>query len=127
MLLPSQYLQFIYRSVEASLSNDNQSLQSQFDVYQEFQNDGNTLFRSNLEECISQMNSLIAAEGTTGEGENKSVFLNLPNGLTCHNRYWQGETYEDRFLFENGYLKKSYLNNDIDFLSWLEGALIPPE
>ncbi len=59
------------------------------------------------------MNSLIAAEGTTGEGEKKSVFLKLPNGLTCHNRYWQGETYEDRFLLEDGYLKKFYLNTDI--------------
>ena len=68
MLWPSQYLQFTNRSVEASLSNDYQSLQSQFDVFQEFQNDGNTLFRSNLEERISQMNSLIAAKGTTEEG-----------------------------------------------------------
>ena len=79
MLLPSQYLQFIYRSVEASLSNDYQSLQSQFDVYQEFQNNGNMLFRSNLEERFSQMNSLTAAKGTTGEGKKKSVFLKLPN------------------------------------------------
>ncbi len=97
------------------MSNDYQSLQSQFDDYQEFQNDGNTLFRSNLEERVSQMNSLIAAEGTTGEGEKKSVFLKLPNSLTCHNRYWQGETYEDRYLLEDGYLKKFYLNTDIDF------------
>ncbi len=114
MLWPSQYLQFTYRSVEAFLSSDYQSLQSQFDVCQEFQNDGNTLFRSNLEEHVSQMNSLIAAEGTTGEGEKKSVFLKLPNCLICHNRYWQGETYEARFLLEDGYLKKFYLNTDID-------------
>jgi hypothetical protein len=44
----------------------------------------------------------------------KIVFLKLPNGLTFHNRYWQGETYEDRFLLEDSYLKKLYLNTDID-------------
>jgi hypothetical protein len=114
MLWPSQYLLFTYGSVEASLSNDYQSLQSQFDVYQQFQNDGNMLFRIYLEEHVSQINSLTAAEGTTGEGKKKSVFLKLPYGLTCHNRYWQGETYEDRFLLEGGFLKKFYLNTDID-------------
>ena len=53
MMWPSQYLQFTYRSVDASLTNDFHALQSQFDVYQELQNDGNKVFRSNLEERVT--------------------------------------------------------------------------
>ena len=113
MMWPSQYLQFTYRSVDASLTNDFHALQSQFDVYQELQNDGNKVFRSNLEERVSLMNSLIAAEGTSGEGKKKSVYLKLPNNLTCHNRCWQGETFVDRSLLEDGYLKKFCLNTDV--------------
>jgi hypothetical protein len=113
MSWPSQYLQFTYRSVDASLTSDYLALQSQFDVYQELQNDGNKVFRSNLEECVSQMNYLIAADGTSGEGKKKSVYLKLPNNLTCHNRCWQGETFQDRSLLEDGYLKKFHLNTDV--------------
>ena len=71
------------------------------------------MFRSNLEERVSQMNSLIAAEGTSGEGKKKSVYLKLPNNLTCHNRCWQGETFQERSLLEDGYLKKFHLNTDV--------------
>ena len=113
MSWPSQYLQFTYRSVDACLTSDYLALQSQFDVYQELQNDGNEVFRSNLEERVSQMNYLIAAEGTSGEGKKKSVYLKLPNNLTCHNRCWQGETFQDKSLLEDGYLKKFHLNTDV--------------
>ena len=114
VLFPSQHIQFTYRSIDASVSNDFQAMQSQFDVYQEIQNDGNLVFRSNLTARVDQMNSLIATEGTTGEGRKKSVFLKLPNNLTCHNRYWQGESYQDRFLLEDGYIKKFHLSTDIE-------------
>ena len=120
MSWPSQYLEFTYRSVDASLTHDFHALQSQFDVYQELQNETNKVFRSNLEERVSQMNSLIAAEGTSGEGKKKSVYLKLPNNLTCHNRSWQGETFEDRSLLEDGYLKKFHLNTDVG-VSELDG------
>jgi len=113
MSWPSQYLQFTYRSVDASLTHDFQDLQSQFDVYQELQNETNKVFRSNLEERVSQMNSLIAAEGTSGEGRKKSVYLNPPTTPPCHNRCWQGETFQDRSLLEDGYLKKFHLNTDV--------------
>ena len=105
--------QFTYRSVDASLTSDYLALQSQFDVFQELQNDGNKVFRSNLEERVSQMNSLIAVDGTSGEGKKESVYLKLPNNLTCHNRCWQGETFQDKSLLEDGYLKKFHLNTDV--------------
>ncbi len=68
VLFPLQHLQFTYRSIDASVSNDFQAMQSQFDVYHEIQNDGNLVFRSNLTARVDQMNSLIATKGTTGEG-----------------------------------------------------------
>ena len=113
---PSQILELSYDSVNSSLLNDFQEVLSLFDAEQDIRNDGNQHYVGNcghLQESESIMNSLIASHGTYGTGKKTGVYLRLPCGLTCNNKHWQGETYQDKSIKEDGYLKKYHMTTDI--------------
>ena len=113
---PSEILKFSYDSVNKSLLNDFREILSLFDAEQDLCNDKNPNYANvggHLQESESIFNSLIASHGTFGTGKQTSVYLWLPGGLTCNNKNWQGETYQDKSIYEDGYLRKYHMTSDI--------------
>jgi hypothetical protein len=113
---PSQILYLSYDSVNTSLRNDFTDILALMDVEQDHRNSGNPNYVNvggHLQESETIINSLIASHGTFGTEKKTGVYLRLPGGLTCNNKNWQGETYADKSIHEDGYLKKYHMTTDI--------------
>ena len=113
---PSAILEYSYDSVNTSLLNDFTEILALFDAEQDLHNEGNPNYKNlggHLQESEGIFNSLIASHGTFGTGKQTSVYLRLPGELTCNNKSWQGETYEDKSIKVDGYLKKYHMTSDI--------------
>ena len=121
---PSAILEYSYDSVNTSLLNDFTEILALFDYEQDLHNEGNPHYKNlggHLQESEGIFNSLIASHGTFGTGKQTSVYLRLPGELTCNNKSWQGETYQDKSIKEDGYLRKYHMTSDIPLSEITDG------